>query len=66
MSIQPKTNPYKYCEGCTVYINESTMIQSCMPYNKTGQCPCSTCIIKIMCKVPCELLEDWTIEMENE
>jgi hypothetical protein len=39
----------EYCEGCR------TLITGCVykQHNITGECPCTACIIKPMCKTGC-------------
>lgn len=39
------------CEGCNSHGNKE-----CMWFEKHSTCPCSTCLIKMMCLVPCDLL----------
>ena len=40
-----------YCKGCHTYMHQNGC--SFMYYNKDGECPCVTCIIKPMCNKPC-------------
>jgi len=44
-----------YCEGCSSYWNGSDTCN--LSYNNKGEgtCPCTECIIKIMCSDPCEV-----------
>lgn len=55
------TDTNTYCEGCYSYFptkqrdGDGILSNGCIhkQYNK-GQCPCSECIIKVMCNNPCE------------
>jgi hypothetical protein len=40
------------CEGCI-----DNKIEGCIWFEKSLTCPCSICLIKIMCLVPCDLLK---------
>lgn len=42
------------CEGC----GASIIGDRCSCFDKRITCPCSTCLIKVMCKVGCNLLWD--------
>jgi len=53
-AIQHKTNQEKdeHCEGCYGKCS--------IPYaNKNGKCPCSNCIIKVMCDITCDIWLRW-------
>ena len=39
-----------YCKGCRIY--SSKYKTSCVD-NSDGDCPCSECIIKVMCRKAC-------------
>jgi hypothetical protein len=44
----------KDCKGCpTLYKNER-----CMWFDDELDCPCASCIVKAMCTVSCELLDN--------
>ena len=52
----------EYCKGCCVYMPDGdphdigcTLFDS----NNKGQCPCSKCIVKVMCEEPCEDYEQF-------
>ncbi len=47
-----------HCEGCShyrAYRNKA----SCVDYNKDGSCPCTICIVKLMCNNTCDNWETW-------
>jgi hypothetical protein len=45
-----------YCEGCLSYTGCYLIAYSCLFdfYNDEGQCPCTLCIIKVMCEDVCD------------
>ena len=49
-----------FCIGCLAYDN-LTLNRICIRiiYNKTGNCPCVTCIIKMMCGNSCNARNHW-------
>lgn len=58
----------EYCKGCITYIvnnrdaltnNDDPIICSYTNHNKDGKCPCSSCIIKMMCEITCDEYEDF-------
>lgn len=40
------------CEGCVLWKTRPNCF-----YRRVDGCPCKTCLIKVMCKVPCDDLE---------
>lgn len=48
------------CEGCLDLRNGS-----CNWFEETLICPCSICIIKVMCKNPCDLLDKHISKIKN-
>jgi hypothetical protein len=44
------------CEGCLT--NNTT--NKCLWFNKSLDCPCAFCLIKVMCKCSCDLLRKHT------
>jgi hypothetical protein len=64
---------HKYCNGC-YSILFSDIFNECTfhPYNDNGNCPCTKCIIKMMCDDPCDDFSSfrlntlWIIEEEKE
>jgi hypothetical protein len=55
------------CEGCLIY--ENSYKKSCsfayVKYNKDVLvCPCSTCLIKMMCRRSCYLLKEHGTKIE--
>ncbi len=45
-------NEYPNCNGCHLECQTPE-------WNKDGSCPCTCCIIKVMCGDPCEIWEKW-------
>ena len=44
-----------YCEGCLSLIQSKyDSYCSYSKYNDSGECPCCTCIVKVMCNDLCE------------
>lgn len=45
-----------YCEGCCVYkiVDPHHVACGLALQNGEGKCPCTECIVKVMCEVPCE------------
>ncbi len=44
----------KHCKGCYAYTRTERSPCSISGYNKKGECPCTTCIIKVMCNKTCD------------
>lgn len=57
------TEDNNYCIGCLSYTGCYITTYRCLfdHYNDKGQCPCSNCIIKCMCDVPCEDFSDFRL-----
>ncbi len=36
----------------------------CDQYNRDGSCPCTVCIVKVMCYTECDLWYKWSEEYE--
>jgi hypothetical protein len=53
------------CDGCGMN-NRYTEEAVCLPHNKKGSCPCTNCIVKIMCKSFCEMAADWWIDHDDK
>lgn len=51
----------RLCKGCDSSIRNNTGCTACVvPINKYGKiCPCSICLIKIMCNTSCKLFKDF-------
>jgi len=47
-----------HCEGCYDF-NPEVDYHSCALKNSDGKCPCTVCIIKMICKTVCEKREEW-------
>lgn len=45
------------CRGCKDYDPDSD--EYCKSYCKGHNCPCSTCLIKMMCDNSCELYDEY-------
>jgi hypothetical protein len=45
-----------HCKGCRTYMIEPYRLFPCrfQEVNKSGECPCCTCIVKVMCNSMCE------------
>lgn len=57
-----------YCDGCRSYIPELTDQISCcshIEFNQNSKCPCTECIVKVMCLDACQLFADFKIECGN-
>ena len=55
----------KDCEGCVMSVNVYHYVK-CIWFHKNLICPCSTCLVKVMCNDTCDLLEEHTERVENE
>ena len=44
-----------WCEGCITYLK-----LTCSSQNKEGACPCTECVVKVMCDTNCEIWTEWT------
>ena len=55
-----------YCEGCETYLTKGGY-NDCSFHvdNQEGTCPCSYCIVKMMCKIPCDPYEEWVRVIEG-
>lgn len=40
------------CKGCLTYSTSDA--KHCSSDNSNGKCPCTTCVIKVMCNDACE------------
>ncbi len=50
-----------YCKGCATHLAQNENHHDC-PYYKDNQdssCPCSNCLVKMMCGDPCDDYETW-------
>lgn len=45
-----------YCEGCRSYAGIDSMYCSYMKFNQNSKCPCTLCIVKMVCLKACQ---DW-------
>ncbi len=56
----------EHCEGCSAYLKDFDS-NHCAQYNTDGSCPCTECIIKIMCtSALCEKYLEWDKEAYEE
>lgn len=51
-----------YCKGCRLY---SLKYQIPCVDNNDGNCPCTKCIIKVMCRVACREYTLFVISMDK-
>lgn len=49
----------KYCEGCKTYRHITSFKYSCARFNLDDECPCSECIIKMICQDSCSKYYIW-------
>ena len=61
-----------HCIGCSAYIFDDSLsiISYCSfrKYNDNGTCPCSECVVKMMCNDPCSgffLCRDYAVTKER-
>jgi len=57
-----------YCEGCATYhLYHHSYGPTLCRYadNNNDKCPCSLCIIKMMCKTVCDDFKDFTHNTRN-
>jgi len=48
------------CKGCATYIGAGEYHDCAYAeYNKKGACPCSKCVVKVMCVEPCDEYDEW-------
>jgi hypothetical protein len=56
----------KECEGCKVYAERDD--NKAPPYCKMMahelSCPCPTCLVKMICEVPCDLFREKVVETQ--
>lgn len=70
--IFPKQMRWNVCPGCATYVEVQRITQEMKnngyqdvpqceikPYYKGKYCPCSKCIVKMMCEEMCEELITW-------
>jgi hypothetical protein len=46
----------QYCDGCLTFGGFGCKHSK---FNKTGQCPCTNCILKMVCDSPCIKFDLW-------
>ncbi len=49
----------KLCRGCTTLNMDRSNICSLSRFNKKGECPCSECLIKVICSKGCPKYSGW-------
>jgi hypothetical protein len=55
-------NNKEECKGCTI-LDEA---YSCLWFHEDiSQCPCSVCLIKVICRRPCDLLDKHISKIRN-
>lgn len=54
-----------FCDGCETYRGPGEYFDcSYHKNNQDGSCPCSNCIVKVMCGDPCDKYDDWVDEKD--
>lgn len=53
------------CDGCLTYVPDKGSSCKFSGYNYDGKCPCTNCIIKMMCGEPCNDYANFRIEGLN-
>jgi hypothetical protein len=48
-----------HCEGCCTSFNSQDESCQLSKHNDSGQCPCSTCIVKVMCEKSCDDFDEF-------
>lgn len=51
------------CEGCI--IDPPYYTYTCTWFYKNEVCPCSICLIKVMCGTKCDLFESYQVKIHN-
>jgi len=50
-----------HCNGCLTHYGPSPELNcQYLPFNKDGECPCSKCIVKMICSQTCDWWRKWT------
>jgi hypothetical protein len=53
------------CKGCITHDDELADYKCYWDsHNKDGSCPCSKCLVKVMCNVACDVFEEWNCRIE--
>ena len=53
-----------HCVGCISYIASKYDLYCLYSrYSTNGECPCSECVIKVMCKDPCNEFENFRVRI---
>jgi len=62
-----------HCKGCTTYKKEGTEdVDFSLIYcadrsiNIDGDCPCTRCVVKVMCLDPCDDYNDYVSELRDK
>ncbi len=57
----------KHCFGCRAYYTESEEIQCAFKFsNIDGSCPCTNCIVKVICNQICDPFVDYCDKGEDK
>lgn len=52
---------YKGCKGCITLSQEGYCFSQFIPYiSETLQCPCLTCIVKVVCMASCKEFNEYS------
>lgn len=54
------------CSGCIDYEEYVDGYEDCMMYNENGSCPCTNCIVKVVCEDPCDKLRAFVADEAGE
>ncbi len=54
------------CDGCFTLINLNGYL-SCSYFfnNKDGSCPCTNCLVKVICEEACSNYKKWGVKMNT-
>ena len=54
-----------YCNGCLTKSGPAPELDCVyIRFNENGVCPCTHCVIKVMCDIQCEDYDTWTKPLE--
>ena len=48
----------KHCDGCMSLVHNDILdICGFCNYNQNGECPCTLCVVKVMCDTSCDVFD---------
>jgi len=52
----------EHCKGCATFnlIDDPNLQVDCPDSNYEGNCPCTECVVKVMCLLECDDYKIWT------